>query len=201
MSKQIMSEPPPSQETKTVEAVEPKKRAFNWTEKRRAAFERCKQAREQQLEQLAKEKQAGVAAKQSEKKQLQDLVKNAAKMKELLTIMSEEKPVKAAASELPPLAPKRKKEPKIVYESESSEEEIIIKKKPKKVVEESVYIDEEEIKPKPVLYYKPKPKVPVQEVKPEQPSFLSMKNHLQRNATISAQPPKPDPPKSSFVFL
>jgi hypothetical protein len=138
-------------------------------------------------------------------------------VKELLNLLNTEAPqttatitsVKKAEKVAAPIVTKAKvkKPPRIVYESESSEEEIIVKKKPKtKEVEEPLFYDEEpEEKPKPVMYYKPKPAEPPkmpEKVAPTQNNFMQFKNRMQARPTIpSSSSANPQANTNSLVFL
>lgn len=188
------------------------KRKYTWTEKRKEAFERCRKAREAQVQKIHSDKANGIEQKNAEKRKLQELVKNTSKMKELLEILNTSSQVsqsvpKAVDEKQVVVKAKAKKPPKIVYESasESSEEEVIVKKKPKaeKSIEpepENLFPNEPIQKPKPVMYYRPK--VTVQEPPKPAPvnSYFEMKEQKQQ---VMQQRPQIEvrKPANSLVFL
>jgi hypothetical protein len=119
--------------TATVKAKKQRK-PFEWTEARKAAFERCKKARDVKLVSKAKAQSEGKTYESAKQKQMQNLVKNAALLRKLLDGIEEEKKVEEKVKVSPPAEViKEKKEvkekprklapPPPPPEAESSEEE------------------------------------------------------------------------------
>lgn len=104
-------------QSETVKAPKQRK-PFAWTEARKAAFERCKKARDEKLVHKAKAQSEGKTVQSTKQKQIHNLVKNAALLRKLLDGIDDE--VKAPAKEVPkPQEVKEKKE--------------IVKEKPRKI--------------------------------------------------------------------
>jgi hypothetical protein len=119
--------------TATVKAKKERK-PFEWTEARKAAFERCKKARDTKLVSKAKAQSEGKTYESTKQKQMQNLVKNASLLRKLLDGIEDEKKVEEKVKP-PPQAEvvKEKKEvkekprkvtlPPPPPQAESSEEE------------------------------------------------------------------------------
>jgi hypothetical protein len=97
--------------TATVKAKKERK-PFEWTEARKAAFERCKKARDVKLVSKAKAQSEGKTYESSKQKQMQNLVKNAALLRKLLDGIEEEKKVEEKVKPPPAEIIKEKKEVK-----------------------------------------------------------------------------------------
>jgi len=123
-----------SDENKTVDTKKGRK-PFEWTEARKAAFERCKKAREERIVHKAKLQKEGKVVVDDKKKKVANLLKNAELLKKLLEGM-----------EIPVHVPDEPKE-----EPKKEDKEVKQVKKIKKVakpppppVEESSEEEEEE---------------------------------------------------------
>jgi hypothetical protein len=124
-------------ETSTSETVKGKKerKPFQWTEARKAAFERCKKARDEKLVTKAKAQSEGKVFQSNKQKQLQNLVKNAALLRKLLDGIDDEEKAEKVEKVVKVAVPETLKEKKEVKEKprkappppppkeESSEEE------------------------------------------------------------------------------
>ena len=139
--------------TATVKAKKERK-PFEWTEARKAAFERCKKARDNKLVSKAKALKEGKTYETTKQKQMQNLVKNASLLRKLLDGIEDEKKVEDKVVKTPPPeAVKEKKEvkekprkvapppqpPQAESSEEEEEEEQVFVAQPKKNINQFRY--------------------------------------------------------------
>jgi hypothetical protein len=162
--------------SETVKAPKQRK-PFAWTEARKAAFERCKKARDEKLVHKAKAQSEGKTVESTKQKQLQNLVKNASLLRKLLDGIEDEvkPPVKEAVK---PVEVKEKKEqvkekprkiappPPPEPESEEEEEEVdepFVPPPPRKNINQFRYTSTSS------KNYLPRPPLPTHNQRPVEP--------------------------------
>lgn len=178
--------------TATVKAKKERK-PFEWTEARKAAFERCKKARDVKLVSKAKAQSEGKTYESSKQKQMQNLVKNASLLRKLLDGIDEEKKVEEKVKAPPVEAAKEKKE---------------VKEKPRKVAPPAppppAESSEEEEEEEPVFVAPPK-----KNVNPFRYNTVSSKQFVPKAPIPTQQryerPPErqeiQQPKKQGYLFL
>jgi hypothetical protein len=176
--------------TATVKAKKERK-PFEWTEARKAAFERCKKARDQKLVHKAKAQSEGKSYESSKQKQINNLVKNASLLRKLLDGIEDEKKVEEKVVKTPPAeAVKEKKEikekprkvappppsPQAESSEEEEEEEPVFVAPPKKNVNPFRYntVSSKQFVPKAPIPTQQRFERPPerQEVQPKKPGYL-----------------------------
>lgn len=169
--------------SETVKASKQRK-PFAWTEARKAAFERCKKARDEKLVHKAKALSEGKTIQSSKDKQIKNLVKNASLLRKLLDGIDDEvKPVVKETQK--PVEIKEKKEP--------------AKEKPRKVATPppppEPESEEEEEEEEDLPFVAPPPRKNINQFRY---TSTSSKNHVPRMPLPTTQRPT-EPPRQEVV--
>jgi len=198
--------------SETVAKAKKARKPFQWTDARKAAFEKCRLMRDQKLKAKVILKSSAKEAKKDEKSKVKDLLKHKEKIRQILKLMDTDdeetpepsKPVEPPASIKKVIVKKVVKAPK----KQAPVEEIIEE-------EEDDYDDEQGYSDDEDTYYEPPPPQQQRKYQAPPPPTPPPKQNFRYNTKTSQQaipkeaPPAPkwpavEPPKPTkpaFLFL